>query len=65
MDGAGDVSLKELTRGVDPNIEEEYASLSKVLLEFTNIDSIDKAWIFKSGMVLQKGIHCVFIFSIS
>ena len=41
-------SVKDLPIGLDPTTEEEYSSQSKLLQEFTNISSIDKAWTFKS-----------------
>ncbi|KAK9146531.1 hypothetical protein Sjap_006434 [Stephania japonica] len=44
----GDLSVKEMPLGVDPTVEEEYASQSKLLREFTDIPIIEKAWIFKS-----------------
>ncbi|KAK9083598.1 hypothetical protein Scep_030069 [Stephania cephalantha] len=44
----GDLSVKEMLLGVDSTVEEEYASQSKLLREFTDIPNIDKAWIFKS-----------------
>ena len=39
-------------------MEEEYASMSKLLQEFTNIPTIDKAWTFES----ESGIvaSCLF-----
>jgi len=40
--------LKEVTLGTVMATEEEYASQSKLLQEFTNVCSIDKAWIFQS-----------------
>ncbi|XP_057960226.1 acylamino-acid-releasing enzyme isoform X2 [Malania oleifera] len=48
MDGSGASPLKEVPLGLEIAVEEEYASQSKLLQEFTNISSIDKAWIFKS-----------------
>lgn len=41
-------SIKEMPLGLDAKMEEEYASQSKLLQEFTSISNIDKAWIFKS-----------------
>ncbi|KAK9690781.1 hypothetical protein RND81_09G153400 [Saponaria officinalis] len=49
MDVFGATSSKELPLGFDPTMAEEYTSLSKMLSQFTNICSIDKAWVFKSG----------------
>lgn len=42
------VSEKEMPPGVDATTEEEYASQAKLLQEFSNIPTINKAWIFKS-----------------
>lgn len=58
---------KELPLGLDPNTEEEYASLSKLLQEFTSISSIDKAWTFKSntGMDMACDLCNIFFFSYS
>lgn len=39
---------KEIPSGLDAATQEEYTSLSKLLQEFTNIPTIDKAWTFKS-----------------
>ncbi|XP_021753083.1 acylamino-acid-releasing enzyme-like [Chenopodium quinoa] len=50
---AMDVSVaepsKELPVGLDSTMVEEYDSLSKLLLQFTSIPSINKAWVFKSN----------------
>lgn len=43
---------KEFPLGLDESTEEEYATQSKLLREFTTIANIDKAWTFPSG----KGI---------
>jgi len=57
MDSSGTDSAKELHVGLDPTTEEEYATQSKLLQEFINIPSIDKAWIFNS----DSGNHfCIF-----
>lgn len=48
MDGSKASPLKEMPLGIDATTEEEYASQSRLLQEFTSISSIDKAWI-KSG----------------
>ncbi|XP_038972532.1 acylamino-acid-releasing enzyme 1 isoform X3 [Phoenix dactylifera] len=48
MQVPGAVSEKEMPLGIDATIEAEYASQAKLLQEFSNIPSIDKAWIFKS-----------------
>lgn len=42
------VPSKEISSGLDAATQEEYASLSRLLQEFTNIPTIDKAWTFKS-----------------
>nr|DAD19714.1 TPA_asm: hypothetical protein HUJ06_021177 [Nelumbo nucifera] len=42
------MAQKEALAVSDATVEEEYASQSKLLLEFINIPSIDKAWTFKS-----------------
>ncbi|KAL4643377.1 hypothetical protein ACB092_02G087700 [Castanea dentata] len=55
------VPIKEMPRGLDTTIEEEYASQSKLLQEFTSVPSIDKAWTFKS----DDGIGSQAMFSIS
>ncbi|BFG14008.1 hypothetical protein CerSpe_002810 [Prunus speciosa] len=61
MDGSKAGPLKELPLGIDATTEEEYASQSRLLQEFTSISSIDKAWIFKS----DSGIGSQAMFSIS
>ncbi|KAF5191704.1 Acylamino-acid-releasing enzyme [Thalictrum thalictroides] len=48
MGASGVVSAKELPLGLDASTEEEYASQSKLLQEFSSISSVDKAWLFKS-----------------
>nr|XP_011467693.1 PREDICTED: acylamino-acid-releasing enzyme-like isoform X2 [Fragaria vesca subsp. vesca] len=45
MDGSRAVPLKEMPLGIDEISEDEYASQSRLLQEFTSISSIDKAWI--------------------
>ncbi|KAI4317929.1 hypothetical protein L6164_025755 [Bauhinia variegata] len=52
MDGSKAGSQNEIPLGLDPTTEEEYAHQSKLLQEFTNISSIDKAWVFKSDSTL-------------
>lgn len=49
MEGSKVNQVKDLPLGLDPTTEDEYDSQSKLLQEFTNISSIDKAWTFKSG----------------
>ncbi|TXG72161.1 hypothetical protein EZV62_000740 [Acer yangbiense] len=56
MDGS-----KEMPSGLDETTEEEYASNSNLLQEFTNISNIDKAWTFNSG----DGMGTQAMFSIS
>ncbi|XVF62998.1 hypothetical protein PTKIN_Ptkin09bG0053800 [Pterospermum kingtungense] len=55
MDSSKAGPVKELPVGLDEATEEEYASQSKLLKEFTCIPNIDKAWTFKSdnGLVSQ------------
>ncbi|KAI3469676.1 hypothetical protein Pfo_026339 [Paulownia fortunei] len=48
MDNTGGIPTKEMPVGLDAATQEEYASLSKLLQEFTDIPTIDKAWTFKS-----------------
>lgn len=42
-------SLEECSFGSYPESKEEYASLSKLLLEFNNICKIDQGWVCKTG----------------
>ena len=49
MDASVSSSPQELPVGLDAKTEEDYASLSKLLQEFTSIPNIDKAWTFKSN----------------
>ncbi|CAI9285139.1 unnamed protein product [Lactuca saligna] len=58
MDAIGVSPKKEVAVGVDASIEEEYASLSKLYKEFTNMSTIDKAWTYKSPN--GKGSHATF-----
>ncbi|KAB5545061.1 hypothetical protein DKX38_013173 [Salix brachista] len=48
MDASVASSPKDLPVGLDAKTEEDCASLSKLLQEFTSIPNIDKAWTFKS-----------------
>ncbi|KAJ4967724.1 hypothetical protein NE237_014425 [Protea cynaroides] len=41
---SGAASKNEVSLGLDAKMEEEYASQAKLLQEFTNIRSVDKAW---------------------
>ncbi|KAJ6911147.1 hypothetical protein NC652_021703 [Populus alba x Populus x berolinensis] len=61
MDASVSSSPKDLPVGLDAKTEEEYASLSSLLQEFTSIPNIDKAWTFKSN----TGIGSQTMFSIS
>uniref|UniRef100_A0A453MW66 Acylamino-acid-releasing enzyme N-terminal domain-containing protein n=1 Tax=Aegilops tauschii subsp. strangulata TaxID=200361 RepID=A0A453MW66_AEGTS len=40
---------KEDPLGMDAMSSEEYASQSKLLQEFTNVPSIESAWLFKTN----------------
>ncbi|KAM1724025.1 hypothetical protein ACFX13_022581 [Malus domestica] len=61
MGSSKDGPVKDMPLGVDATTEEEYASQSRLLQDFTSISSIDKAWIFKS----DSGIGSQAMFSIS
>lgn len=63
MDSSKACSVKELPVGLDEATEEEYASQSKLLQEFTSISSIDKAWIFKSdsGRIAKVSLSFSFL----
>ncbi|KAJ6351317.1 hypothetical protein OIU78_007270 [Salix suchowensis] len=61
MDASVSTSPKELPVGLDAKTEEDSASLSKLLQEFTSIPNIDKAWTFKS----DTGTGSQAMFSIS
>ncbi|XVF38328.1 hypothetical protein REPUB_Repub20aG0092000 [Reevesia pubescens] len=61
MDSSKAGPVKEFPVGLDEATEEEYASQSKLLQDFTSISSIDKAWIFKS----ETGIGSQAMFLIS
>jgi acylaminoacyl-peptidase len=41
--------VTQMPVGLDETTEQEFAVQSKLLQDFTNISSIDKAWVFKSG----------------
>ncbi|WOK98653.1 acylamino-acid-releasing enzyme 1 [Canna indica] len=50
MQNPNTISAKEMPPlGIDPDTAEEYASQSKLLKEFVDVPTIDKAWIFKSN----------------
>lgn len=57
MDCTGAGPVKELPVGIDATTEEEYASQSQLLQEFTNISAIDKAWVFNPGSGMSA-FHC-------
>ncbi|GFY85018.1 acylaminoacyl-peptidase-like protein [Actinidia rufa] len=61
MDGSGASPLKEMPLGLDEASAEEYASQSKLLQEFTNVSSIDKAWTLKPNN--GKDSHAMFSIS--
>lgn len=63
MDNTGGIPAKEIPAVVDADTQEEYASLSKLLQEFTNIPTIDKAWTFKSENGIANFIvpNCSFL----
>ncbi|KAM1624203.1 hypothetical protein COP1_022341 [Malus domestica] len=61
MNGSKDGPLKEMPLGIDAATEEEYASQSRLLQEFTSMSSVDKAWVFKS----DSGFGSQAMFSIS
>ncbi|CAN1841302.1 Acylamino-acid-releasing enzyme [Linum perenne] len=61
MDGSTADTTKTLPLGLDPTMEDEYDSQSKLLREFASISSIDKAWTFKS----QSGIGSQAMFAVS
>ncbi|KAL3834809.1 hypothetical protein ACJIZ3_009545 [Penstemon smallii] len=54
-------SAKELPEGLDKVTQQEYASLSKLLQEFIEIPTIDKAWSFRSGS--EEGSNAMFMIS--
>lgn len=62
MDGLGVSSKNKLPTGVDALHEEEYASQSVLLQEFTNIPVIDNAWTFKSTSGMLAGLLLFYIF---
>lgn len=55
MESTGGIPTKEMPVGLDAATQEDFSSLSKLLQEFTNISTIDKAWTFKpeNGMPAQ------------
>ncbi|XP_011091099.1 acylamino-acid-releasing enzyme-like isoform X2 [Sesamum indicum] len=61
MDDVGGRPIKQILEGLDAASEEEFASLSKLLQEFTDIPTIDKAWTFKSET--EGGSSAMFLIS--
>ncbi|GAB4851013.1 hypothetical protein Ancab_030309 [Ancistrocladus abbreviatus] len=55
------LSSKESPLVLDPKMEEEYASQSKLLLEFSDVPNIDRAWVFQP----EAGKNSKVMFSIS
>lgn len=49
MDSSGVSSFPEIPVGLEKVCDEEYTSQSKLLQEFTEIPTIDKAWTFTSS----------------
>jgi hypothetical protein len=62
MDDSKAGPIKEMPLGLDSAIEDEYASQSKLLQEFTSIPNIDKAWIFKSDDGMIAHVYIFFFF---
>ncbi|KAJ4767510.1 Acylamino-acid-releasing enzyme [Rhynchospora pubera] len=48
MGSSDTLSEKDMPLGLDASTVEEYSSQSKLLLEFTKMPTVDKAWAFKS-----------------
>ncbi|XP_073144166.1 acylamino-acid-releasing enzyme 1 isoform X4 [Henckelia pumila] len=64
MDNSKSNPAKEMPAGFDATMLEEYASTSKLLQEFTDIPTIDKAWTFKSDDGnAEDGSHAMFSIS--
>jgi len=61
MDDSKAGPIKEMPLGLDATMEEEYASQSKLLQEFTSISNIDKAWIFKSDGGMASHVYRFFV----
>lgn len=49
-------SLKEIPMGLEASSEEEYSYQSRLLQDFMNIPSIDKAWTFTSNSGMVKSL---------
>ena len=62
MDSSKAGSVKEFPVGLDEATEEEYASQSKLLQEFTSISSVEKAWSFKSDSGRMAKVSLSFSF---
>ncbi|KAL6519967.1 hypothetical protein OROMI_032861 [Orobanche minor] len=54
MDNTGQTPTKGIPTGLDASLQEDYASASKLLQEFTDIPTIDKAWTFPSESGMKK-----------
>lgn len=48
MEASDALSEKDMPLGLDADTVEEYSSQSKLLLEFTKMPTVNKAWVFKS-----------------
>ncbi|KAF3326312.1 acylamino-acid-releasing enzyme isoform X1 [Carex littledalei] len=48
MEASDALSEKDMPLGLDADTVEQYASQSKLLLEFTKMPTVNKAWVFKS-----------------
>ncbi|KAG6393375.1 hypothetical protein SASPL_147614 [Salvia splendens] len=61
MDNAGGILTKEVPVGLDAAAQEEFASLSVLLQEFSKISTIDKAWTVKpqNGMIASVSSHAI------
>lgn len=61
MDNAGGIPTKEVPVGLDASAQEEFASLSVLLQEFSKITTIDKAWTIKpqNGMIASVSSHAI------
>ena len=57
MDGSKASPTMELPLGIDETTEEEYASQSRLLQEFTNIASIEKAWIIPGSGTISHFLN--------
>lgn len=57
---------KDMPRAMSEQVEDDYTSVSKLLLEFNNFSTINKAWVFNSdnGMELEPFLLKLVDFSI-